>query len=449
MTVQSQTEISEKLASLVASNGGKAYYVGGFVRDRLMGKETKDTDIEVHGITKTKLESIIDSLGKCAETGKYFGVYKLRGYEIDIAIPRKETVTGKGHRDFIIDVDPFIGTKKAASRRDFTVNAIMQDILSGEIIDHFGGIKDLNNKTLKHVSEASFGEDPLRVLRGAQFASRFGFKISSETVELCKGIDLGQLSRERVFEEMKKALLKSEKPSLFFEKLREMNQLSYWFSKLEKLSEIPQHSVHHKEGSVWNHTMMVLDEAAKRRRESEFPLYFMISALVHDMGKAVCTEYIKGDYHAYGHETEGVSEVKEFLRNITDEKALIRYAVNMTKLHMKPNTFANDKSSVKATNKLFDESVCPDDLILLALCDGYGKIPQKPGKENEAFLRERLKIYREYISRPCVTGKDLIDAGITQGENFASLLEYAHKLRLAGVSKENALAQILAYNKSL
>ena len=269
MTAESNLAMAKKIAERISENGGDAYFVGGYVRDKLRGVENKDIDIEVYGITPETLEKILDSLGTRKEIGKSFGVYKLCHFNIDIAMPRKETATGRGHRDFKIDVDPFIGTKKAASRRDFTVNAIMQNILTEEIIDRFGGMKDLEAGILRHVNDDAFGEDPLRVLRGAQFASRFGFEIAEDTYMLCRNIDLASLSSERVFDEMKKALLKASKPSVFFDELRKMNHLSEWFSELEMLIGVPQHTLHHQEGDVWNHTMMVLDEAAKRRGEAD------------------------------------------------------------------------------------------------------------------------------------------------------------------------------------
>ncbi len=442
MSYEKSIQKSQELARLVSSGGGRAYYVGGFVRDRLLGKENKDIDIEVHGITPEKLEKILDSLGKRIEFGKSFGVYGLTGYNIDIAMPRKEILTGSGHRDFKIDIDPFIGTEKAAMRRDFNVNAIMQDILTGELIDHFSGERDLRAGVLRHVNDKAFGEDPLRVLRGAQLAARFNFTIAPETVELCKKTDLNSLSGERVFDELKKALLKAEAPSLFFENLRLMNQLSVWFCEVERLIGVPQHSVYHKEGDVWTHTMLALDEAAKRRNYVSRPLYFMLSALVHDFGKITATKFIKGEYHAYSHENEGLPLVKKFLQRITNEKELHSYVVNMTMLHMKPNTLARDNSSVKATNKMFDSAKCPEDLILLSECDANGKIPRNPYHETAEFLKERLMIYREYMSRPYVTGKDLIQLGIKPGEKFSELLNYAHKLRLAGIEKKDVLSRI-------
>lgn len=445
MTGESVMETAIKIAHLVNEQGGTAYFVGGFVRDKLLGIENKDIDIEVHSITPENLEKILDSVGDRIEIGKSFGVYSLCGTNIDIAIPRRETLIGKGHRDFKIDVDPFIGTEKAAMRRDFTVNAIMQNILTGEIVDHFGGEKDLNAGILRHVNDNSFGEDPLRVLRGAQFAARFNFEIASETVSLCKKIDLKTLSCERVFDELKKALLKAEKPSLFFENLRIMGQLSYWFDEAEQLIGVPQHSRYHMEGDVWTHTMMVLDEAAKRRETAEKPLYFMLSALVHDFGKIKSTKFIKGDYHAYGHEKEGLLAVKQFLGRITNENSLTAYVLNMTELHMKPRVLAADNSSVKATNKMFFSAKSPRDLIQLALCDALGKLPQKPCDEAQTFLIKRLQIFEEYMSRPYVNGQDLIDAGINPGKNFSDILAYAHNLRLAGAEKENALRQVLSY----
>ena len=442
MSYEKSIQMSQELARLVSSGGGRAYYVGGFVRDRLLGKENKDIDIEVHGITPEKLEKILDSLGRRIELGKSFGVYGLTGYNIDIAMPRKEILTGSRHRDFKIDIDPSIGTEKAAMRRDFNVNAIMQDILTGELIDHFGGERDLRAGVLRHVNDKAFGEDPLRVLRGAQLAARFNFTIAPETVELCKKIDLSSLSGERVFDELKKALLKAETPSLFFENLRLMNQLSVWFCEVERLIGIPQHSMYHKEGDVWTHTMLVLDEAAKRRNYASRPLYFMLSALVHDFGKITATKFIKGEYHAYSHENEGLPLVKKFLQRIINEKELHSYVLNMTMLHMKPNTLARDNSSVKATNKMFDSAKFPEDLILLSECDANGKIPRNPYHETAEFLKERMMIYREYMSRPYVTGKDLIQMGIKPGEKFSELLEYAHKLRLAGIEKKDVLSQI-------
>ena len=184
-----------EVARRVAEKGGRSFYVGGLVRDALLERENKDIDIEVHGVSPQELKEILDSLGQRITIGESFGIFNLKGYSLDIAMPRKEEARGSGHRDFDIFVDPFIGTAAAARRRDFTVNALMQDVLTGEIVDHFGGRKDLEAGILRHVGDDSFAEDPLRVLRGAQFAARFEFSVAEETIELCRRMELRHLPR--------------------------------------------------------------------------------------------------------------------------------------------------------------------------------------------------------------------------------------------------------------
>ncbi len=442
-------EMAKRLAQLVCERGGRAYYVGGFVRDALLGEPGKDIDIEVHGTQPDCLKEILDSLGQRITVGESFGVFNLKGYGLDIAMPRKEEARGQGHRDFDIFVDPFIGTHAAARRRDFTFNALMQDVLTGEIIDHFGGEADLKAGILRHVSTESFPEDPLRVLRAAQFAARFHCRVAEETVELCRSMELQHLPKERIEGELKKALLKAERPSVFFEVLRKMNQLDFWFPELKALIGIGQNPVYHAEGDVWTHTMMVLDEAAKLRSKAQNPYWFMLSALVHDFGKAVSTADVDGTIHAYQHEIEGLPLAEGFLRRITAENKLIAYVLNMAELHMKPNTMARVGSAVKNTNKLFDQSADPEGLILLALADDRGRILQKPAADTEGFLYQRLEIFKELMAQPCVLGRDLIDAGIAPDKDFTKILSYAHKLRLAGIPKENALKQVLSFARQM
>ena len=436
--------MARQIARLAAEQGGSAYFVGGYVRDRLQHRENKDIDMEIHGLTPQQAEALLDSLGERITIGESFGIYALRGYHIDIALPRKETLRGTGHRDFAICVDPQIGTEKAAKRRDFTVNAMLQDVLTGEVLDHFGGRADLERGILRHVSRETFGEDPLRVLRGAQFAARFSLRPAEETVALCRSLTLCHLPRERIMEELKKALLKAERPSVFFEVLRQMEQLSEWFPELEVLIGVPQPVRHHGEGDVWKHTMMVLDEAAKLRDRVENPLGLMLAALTHDFGKSVCTQVQGDEIHAYGHEKEGLPLIETFLNRLTGEHRLREYVCNLAEYHMKPFAMAAAGASVKATNKLFDRSVDPMALICLAMADNRGKISDHPYVPREEFLFERLGVYRETMARPHVMGRDLIEAGLQPDARFSDLLELAHKLRLAGIPKEQVLKQVLA-----
>ncbi|MGN0630363.1 MAG: hypothetical protein ACI4JN_03460, partial [Ruminococcus sp.] len=181
------------------------------------------------------------------------------------------------------------------------------------------------------------------------------------------------------------------------------------------------------------------------REKVSYPYGFMMTALVHDFGKTICTEEKNGIYHAYGHETKGILIVRDFLRRITGEKRLIRYVLNMTELHMKPNALAGAGASLKATNKMFDNSVCPSDLIYFAKADNSGRISEKNCEFKGEFLHERLDAYKSIMAKPYVTGKDLIDSGLVPDKNFSEILSYAHKLRLAGTDKESALRQTISY----
>lgn len=447
--IQQDLNMAREIARLVADRGGRCFFVGGCVRDDLMGHPTKDLDMEVHGIAPAQLEEILDALGQRISIGESFGIYNLKGHSLDIAMPRKESLRGQGHRDFDIFVDPFIGIEGAAKRRDFTCNALMQDVRTGEILDPFGGEADLRAGILRHVSEDSFAEDPLRVLRCAQFAARFDFRVAPETMALCRTMDLRHLPRERIEGELKKALLQAERPSIFFKILLEMEQLEVWFPELKDLIGVPQNPKYHAEGDVWNHTMLVLEEAAKLRHRAANPLWFMLTALVHDFGKAVCTEEKNGVIHAYQHETLGLPLAEAFLRRITAETKCIAYVLNLTALHMKPGTVAGANAALKTTNRMFDDAVDPEGLVCMALADDRGRIRETPGRDDEPFLMERLEAYRQTMAQPYVTGRDLMEAGLTPGRDFSGLLAYAHRLRLAGIPKENALKQTLAHARTL
>src|ERR671938_700808 len=181
-----------RLARAVREEGGRALMVGGCVRDRLMGRAVKDWDVEVYNVEPAVLRRLLDRLGRVNVVGEAFTVYKL-GQDLDVSLPRRERKTGRGHRAFYIEGDPSMSFEEAARRRDFTVNAVLEDPLTGELIDPFGGRADIERKLLRAVSHETFAEDSLRVLRAAQFAARFEFEVEPETVELCRGIDLSDL----------------------------------------------------------------------------------------------------------------------------------------------------------------------------------------------------------------------------------------------------------------
>ncbi|WP_067143328.1 CCA tRNA nucleotidyltransferase [Oceanivirga salmonicida] len=444
-------EMANKIAHEVSEYGGRAYYVGGFIRDKLMGIESDkfDVDIEIHGISEEKLYLILKELGNPISIGKSFGIMSLENYNIDIAMPRREVKIGDSHTDFEITIDENMGTYDAAKRRDFTINSIMQDILTEEIIDHFDGIKDINNKIIRHVNDKTFIEDSLRVLRACQFASRFGFGIDEKTMELCKKIDLSKLSKERIFYEVVKVFQKSKKPSIFFREMDKINHLGYWFKELENTKFTEQSPIYHSEGNVFEHTMLAIDVASSLKDKVKQPINFMFAVLCHDLGKSVTTKNIEGKISSIHHDIEGVEISKTFLKRFTNNRKLINYVANMVELHMRPNMCVKDNAKIKTTNKMFDLSVEPNDLIYVSIADNLGRISKEPLINTEIFLLKRLEEYNKVMSIEHVTGHDLINSGIKQGKIFSELMKYAHNLRLSGINKEKSLKQTLAYAREL
>lgn len=430
-----------KIAEEVNKLGGTAYFVGGFVRDRLRGVENKDMDIEVHGISADALRELLEGIGCLLVFGESFGIFSLKGYNIDIALPRKDKATGGGgHKDFTVDADPDIGAYKAASRRDFTVNALMQNILTGEITDFFGGRDDINKKILRHVNALTFPEDPLRTLRLARFAACLGFTPAKETKELCKRIDLSRLSKERVFEEMKKALLNAKKPSVFFETLRETDALKFWFPELKALPELPRNKNYPLEKRIRPPALSALDIAAEYTDCVSYPLGFMLTALCLNFEKTACAYENDGKNVSYKHKNEEMSAVRKFIERFTEEKKLMKYVLNMLSLYRLANSLADKKAGIPETNRLFDSASVPEDLIYFSSRAAFWKKP-----ENESFLFERLKIYRDIMAKPYVKGADLIAAGMPANAGFSRILRFAHTLRLAGVEKESALKQTVRF----
>lgn len=444
-TFEQDMALSVQIARAVRDAGGRACYVGGFVRDRLMGIECKDIDIEVSGIAPAALRRALSEIGNVYEKGASFGVLGIRGSGVDIAMPRTESRTGARHTDFDVCVQPDLPPREACRRRDFTINAMMQDVLTGEILDFYGGRQDLTDRVIRCVCPETFVEDALRAFRGAQFAARLNAQIDSVTLSLCRSMDVSQLSVERIFGETEKALLKADHPSVYFDSLRRMDHLKESFPEIQALIDVPQNPIHHPEGDVFAHTMLVLDSAARLRAQARQPLAFMLAALVHDVGKITATQVqADGRITAYGHEVLGLADVERQLRRITNNKQLIACVLNHVQLHMRPNMLAAANSKKRKSREMFDLSMCPEDLILLSRADASGKLDAPYDDRNEAWLRLRLRDYYDCIARPMVTGKDLIAAGIAPGIGFADAIHRARLLHFSGQEKRNALKQVLA-----
>lgn len=403
-------DMARRIAAAVADAGGRTYYVGGYVRDLLLGLENKDIDIEVHGVTVPSLAAILDGLGERTAMGASFGVMGLRHYDIDIAMPRSERATGRGHRDFEVIVDPFIGEKKAALRRDFTMNALMQDVLTGEILDFFGGRADLAARRIRHVNDASFAEDPLRVFRAAQFAARFGFEVADETAAICAGMDVDALAPERVMGELEKALLKAARPSSFFTELKRMGQLCPWFAALEAVP-----------GAAWERVVAMIDAAAILRPEATEPLGFMLAA--------TCAGF-------------DPDTARGFLACLTNAVELTRYVINTVQHCGDVEGYLSQDPGEAGWMALFDGALCPEDLLLLTRAAHAGE-PGWPDAQRR--LDGLYALYRERMDRPYVMGRDLMAAGVGSGPEMGRALAYAHGLRLAGADKAGQLQGTLEW----
>ena len=346
------------LASKVKEKGGRAFYVGGYVRDLLLNIPNKDIDIEVHGIAEKDLVAILNEIGEVDYYGRSFGIYALRHEDIEVALPRSEKVLGTGHRDFEISVDPDMGYKNAALRRDFTINALMMDVLSHEILDYFNGTDDLNKGIIRHVNDVSFVEDPLRVYRAAQFASRFGFKIDERTVELCKGIDTFVLSRERIEEELKKALLKAERAEIFFECLKEMNQKDVWFKGVNNLSCLMKYE--------------------SNRINADNKYYFMVLLLALDNGldfieafsnNRELKAYVKRYYELYELINNRTLFTERYLKDSFDDFVYILSADEKVKVNSYLENIDKIKLNLVSGNELLRRNIKPGENFGRALRD--------------------------------------------------------------------------------
>lgn len=423
--------------------GGRAMLVGGCVRDGLLGIPSTDIDCEVYGLAPDALCALAARFGDVDDSGERYGIFALRGEGIDLAVPRTERRTGPHHGDFEVLPDPTLSFEKAASRRDFTVNAILRDALTGEIVDPFGGQADLKNHILRAVPGAGFEEDPLRVLRGAQFAARYDLMVDEATMEKMRRMPTDALSPARVMSETKKALMQSARPEIYFDILRRAGALEVWFKELAALIGVQQNPKYHPEGDAYVHTMFVLRAAAEMKNAAQKPLNLMFAALVHDLGKAVTTTQDQnGNSHSCEHEIAGVPLLSAMLSRIGAGKDMLAYCENMCRLHMRTHICFYMNLGEGQTNLLFDESVCPHDLVLLAVCDARGKGRRtEKSDEEEQFLKERLAAYEKALSMPMPSGDMLIAQGMKAGRGMAQALKEARRLRLCGAGLEDAICQ--------
>ena len=353
-----------KIAEKIKKEGGRLYLVGGAVRDEILGKPSYDKDYCVVGINKEKFISLFPM---AKMDGKAFPVFRIEGCEF--ALARKEKKTGIGHKEFGFICDGNVTLKEDLERRDITINAIAKDVLTGEIFDYFGGKKDIENKTIRAIGK-HFVEDPLRVYRVARFSSSLGFKVDEETILMMKSIkkELYFLSKERVFEELKKAL-GSNKPSIFFDVLRKANVLEVHFEPIYKLIGALQPEKYHPEGDSYNHTMIALDKSCEYTKD----LKIRFSVLVHDLGKG---ETPKEEYpHHIGHEERGVEVVRKFCKELRIPNSWKKCGITAAREHMRGGIFNKMKASKKVDfiERIDKSYLGLEGLQIVVNCDKFGR----------------------------------------------------------------------------
>jgi tRNA nucleotidyltransferase (CCA-adding enzyme) len=443
------------IAKHLREHNAKALLVGGGVRDYFLHLPIKDYDIEVYGLDSLdELMQILSTFGKVNLVGKSFGVLKFHydGVEYDFSFPRLEQKVAKGHRGFSIQTDGHLDYKIAFKRRDFTINAIGYDILSGEFIDPYGGKDDIADKTLRHIDDATFVEDPLRVYRGVQFCARFGFKLHSKTKELCqKMVDdgmLDELPKERILVEWQKLLLKSPKPSIGFELMRELGILRKYFSELHSIIGVVQSPKYHPEGDVWIHTMMSLDVMANLHVESKTKkLTLMLAILCHDLGKVEATCRNGSKISSINHENI-LEPTISFLNRLTDEKSIFEDIKPLIKNHLMPSALYKQKSKNSAIRRL-STKVNIQDLVVLARADHLGRTT-KDAKNNVYpagdWLLDKARNLHVETKEPkaFIQGRDLIDLGLKPSKEFKDILHVVYEAQLDGKisSKEEALVYL-------
>lgn len=435
----------ERLARAVDASGGRAFLVGGCVRDWLFGHRAADFDLEVFGVCPERLESLLREFGRFDAVGKAFGVYKLSGLPLDVSLPRRERKTARGHRGFEVAPDPGLSTRAAAERRDFTINAILLDPLTHEIEDPCGGLHDLRERRLRHTS-AAFAEDPLRVLRGMQFIARFGLDPAPATVALCRRIEPEGLARERCFEEWRKLLVLGERPSAGLTFLRDTGWVAHT-PELAALIACPQDPDWHPEGDVWDHTLHCLDAfAANRCGDPHEDLVVGLAVLCHDFGKPLTTAFTDGRWRSPGHEAAGAEPTRSFLARLTNQTTLTNDVVRLVVAHMRPMALRSTDAGPAAIRRLARDVGRLDRLLRVVEADGRGRPPLDEG-DVAAWLRARAEALAVERAgpKPLVRGRDLLPHGFKPGPDLGGVLRRLFEEQLDGhiESREEGVARAL------
>jgi len=446
-------KVLEEILIDLKSIGALPILVGGCVRDSFLNIPSKDYDIEIFNIDSLEtIKKSLNKFGSAREVGKSFGVLTLRvdDFDFDFALSRIEKKIDSGHKGFEVTTKANLTYEEASLRRDFTINSIGYDFFEKKFLDPHNGISDLKNGILRHINNETFIEDPLRVYRAVQFASRFNLEIDEKTFLLCvqmvENNNLSELPKERIFEEFKKLLLKSEKPSYGFKLLKDLGILKH-FSELELLVDCEQDKEYHPEGDVWVHTLMTLDEMVNHKTSDDYrDLYLFYALLCHDLGKPFCTKEINGRITSLSHESLGVEPTISFLSKITNEKKFIEKIVPLVKNHLAPFQLYKSDSSIKAVKRLSLKCNI-EDLCIVCLSDCKGRTIKDKDKCDKAISWVLEKARELDISedglKPFVQGRDLISLGMNPSKEFKEILEYGLNLQIEENLEKNMILDLI------
>jgi tRNA nucleotidyltransferase (CCA-adding enzyme) len=450
-------DAAKAVALAARAAGGRAMVVGGWVRDRLLGRISKDLDIEVFGIEADRLPALLSTVGRVESVGQSFPVYKLVGLmegDVDVALPRRESKRGRGHKGFAVQGDAEMTAKEAASRRDFTVNAIAWDPLTGEYVDPFDGRGDLERRLLRMVDPATFGDDSLRVLRAIQFAARFEFSLESETAALCRRIPLDDLPAERIWGEFEKLLLQARRPSLGLALALDLGVVEAVLPELQPLVGCPQEPEWHPEGDVWTHTLMVVDEARRRNHDLDRPqlITVMLGAVCHDLGKPATTAVIDGRIRSLDHEQAGVAPSTALLDRLRVHTIagydVRRQVLGLVAHHLKPGML---HKAARVGDGAFRRLALKVDLELLARlarADCHGRTGHFDCSAMDWFLeRARALGVEHQPPAPLLLGRHVVELGVPPGPRVGEVLKAVYEKQLDGEVKD--LAEAMSAARSL
>jgi tRNA nucleotidyltransferase (CCA-adding enzyme) len=434
--------VARAVATAVRQAGGRALIVGGWVRDMLRGEPSKDIDLEVFGLDQRRLEPLLAGIGRVEAVGQSFPVYKLihpDAREIDVALPRRESKQGRGHKGFAVEGDPSMTFLEAARRRDFTINAIGWDPLTESFEDPCGGRDDLARRVLRVVDPRTFGDDSLRVLRAIQFAARFEFALDDETRALCRAIALDDLPAERVWGELEKLLLQARRPSIGLALALELGVVDRLLPELRPLVGCEQEPEWHPEGDVWTHTLMVVDEARARIDDLDRArrVTVMLGALCHDLGKPATTALIDGRIRSLNHEEAGVEPTGRLLDRLNihsvDGFDVRGQVIGLVADHLKPGMFYKAGNVGDGAFRRLAQRVDMELLARVARADCLGRTGGFDCSAMDWFIARARSLGVEHAPpAPLLLGRHVLALGVQPGPAVGEILRQVYEKQLDG-----------------